>query len=80
VRAFRTLIVAACLARLLAAAQGVQPYLQPSDAITTSDLIYRPPSAQLREHADAIDRQDAAIRELGNAIAACSDTTPEGSK
>jgi len=60
-----------CPTELLAAARLVLPLLSLSTDITTHDLSYRTPAAQLREEAAAIERRDAAVTRLRKAVEAC---------
>ena len=57
---------------LLEASKGLLPFLRTSTDITKSYPVYRPPAMGMREAADRMDREDAAVKRFREAVERCA--------
>lgn len=61
-----------CYERMKQAMKAVDPYLQKTGDILNTEAVYFPPSTRLRQAAEAIDREDAAIQQFRHTMKECA--------
>ena len=65
----------ACYQRMQAAMRAVEPYLQQSTDIRSVQPIYKSPSTQLRDAADAVEAEDVAVEQFRATMRDCVEET-----
>lgn len=51
-----------CEQKMAEAMKLIQPYIDSGEVVSFTDTLYRSPQTRLREEADRLDKQDAALR------------------
>lgn len=64
-----------CYYRMQAAMRAVEPYLQQSTDIRSVQPIYKSPSTQLRDAADAVEVEDVAVEQFRATMRDCVEET-----
>jgi len=65
------LLLYACYQRMREAMQAVAPYLSKSGESSDVDAVYYPPSMRLRQGADRMDKEDAAVAQFRTTLKEC---------
>lgn len=61
-----------CEQRMKEAMRAVAPYVTQSVELREVEAVYTPPSARLRQQAEAIERQDVAVQQFRNILKECA--------